>query len=58
MYIGLREIDTDKNEAIINFGNNPSGNSGNGDMLRFVFTAAPGNGLASTNDGFEIADMN
>ncbi len=29
----------------------------NGDLLRFVFTAAPGNGLASTNDGFELARM-
>src|SRR5690554_805483 len=57
MYVGLRRIAADRNEAIINFGNNPSGNSGNGHLLRFVFTAAPGNGLASTADGFEIARM-
>src|SRR5690554_219363 len=48
MYVGLREIGFDRNEAIINFGNNPSSNGGNGDQLRFVFSAAPGNGLAST----------
>lgn len=57
MYVGLRKISLDKHEAIINFGNNPSINPGNGDLLRFVFTAATGNGRASTNDGFELARM-
>ncbi|RFC55055.1 tail fiber domain-containing protein [Brumimicrobium aurantiacum] len=57
MYIGLREIANDRNEAIINFGNNPSSNPANGDNLRFVFTAAPNNGIASTQNGFEIARM-
>ena len=60
MYVGLRRLSSDRNEAIINFGNNPSsngGNGGNGDQLRFVFSAAPGNGIASSNDGFEIARM-
>ena len=57
MYVGLRRLAADRHEAIINFGNNPSSNPGNGDNIRFVFTAAPGNGLASGADGFEIARM-
>ena len=57
MYVGLRELANDRNEAIINFGNNPSSNPQNGDLLRFVFTGAPGNGLASGLNGFEIARM-
>ncbi len=57
MYIGLRKIEHDIHEAIINFGNNPSSNPDRGDNLRFIFTAAPNNGLASTQDGFEIARM-
>lgn len=57
MYVGLKEVASDRTEAIISWGNNPSANSNNGDLLRFVFTAAPGNGLASTADGFELARM-
>lgn len=47
MYIGLRNTDNDENEAIISFGNNPSINTNNGDRMRFVFTAAPNNGIGS-----------
>ena len=53
MYVGLRSIGIDANEAIINWGNNPSNAPTNADRLRFVFTAAPGNGIASSNDGLE-----
>lgn len=57
MYIGLRNIAGDQNEAIINWGNNPSTAPFNADRLRFVFTAAPGNGIASGVNGLEIARM-
>ena len=57
MYVGLKEIGPDLNEAIINWGNNPSNSPLQSDRLRFVFTAAPGNGIASTVNGLEIARM-
>lgn len=55
MYVGLRTIDNDQNEAIISFGNNPTNNPNFADRMRFVFTAAPGNGIASTQFGLELA---
>ncbi len=57
MYVGLKEIQNDQTEAIINWGNNPSSSPTNADRLRFVFTAASGNGSASGVDGLQIAHM-
>lgn len=57
MYVGLKNIGPDQNQAIISWGNNPSQQVGNVDRLRFIFTAAPGNGIASTQDGLEVARM-
>jgi len=59
MYVGLRRISDDINDAIINWGNNPSIQPSLVDRLRFVFTA-PTNIIgvnASGNDGLEIARM-
>jgi len=57
MYVGLDSTGTgDQWDAIINWGNNPS-NTNDGDRLRFVFTAAPSNGTASSQNGLEIARM-
>jgi flagellar hook assembly protein FlgD len=56
MYVGLKSINPnnpDKNDAIINWGNNPA-NTPNGDRLRFVFTAATSIGVtASGAEGLE-----
>ncbi|MFB6306140.1 MAG: hypothetical protein ABEH43_03980, partial [Flavobacteriales bacterium] len=60
MYVGLRQIGghNDSNEAIINWGNNPT-NSRNGDRLRFVFTSdvSGSNINAKSEEGLEIARM-
>ncbi|MDD2385377.1 MAG: hypothetical protein PHP52_01185, partial [Bacteroidales bacterium] len=60
MYVGLRRRDitqSDRNEAIINWGNNPTTET-SFDRLRFVFTANAFVGLpASEEDGLEIARM-
>lgn len=56
MYVGLWQLGPDHADAIINWGNNPIGN-GFADRLRFVFTAAPGNGQASQQNGLETARM-
>jgi hypothetical protein len=53
MYVGLDSVDTDQYDAIINWGNNPA-NTPNGDRLRFIFTASPGNGTASGQTGLEV----
>ena len=60
MYVGLRSTnDINVHDAIINWGNNPNGTSGQGtDRLRFVFTALIGGGFAASGtDGLEIARM-
>ncbi len=57
MYVGLKEVAPDRNEAIISWGNNPSNNPFNADKLRFIFTGAPNNGPASTVNGLEIGRM-
>jgi len=61
MYVGLRRRDNtqmDRNEAIINWGNNPTTQQGSFDRLRFVFTANAFVGLlASGEDGLEVARM-
>lgn len=58
MYVGLRERDSDVNEAIINWGNNPATQPSSFDRLRFVFTANAFTGLpASGTEGLEIARM-
>ncbi|HOZ52980.1 MAG TPA: tail fiber domain-containing protein, partial [Chitinophagaceae bacterium] len=59
MYVGLQYNDVfDKNDAIINWGNNPTTQPTSYDHLRFVFTANAFVGLpASGEDGLEIARM-
>ncbi len=63
MYIGLREFKSDSSAAIINWGNNPSGEHGPlgniGDKLMFIFTAATNNnnGIAAGYNGIEVARM-
>jgi hypothetical protein len=59
MYVGLKNISSDKNEAIINWGNNPSSNPSSGDVLRFLFTAAnnSANGISATTNGLEMMQM-
>jgi len=57
MYVGLRKVNLDQHEAIINWGNNPSSNPSNGDVMRFLFTAAPSNGISSTANGLEIMQL-
>ncbi len=58
MYVGLRDISPDRRDAIINWGNNPTGFPAIADRLRFVFTASTGLGApASGFDGLEIARM-
>lgn len=57
MYVGLKNISAGGTEAIINWGNNPSNNLNQGDRLKFIFTAAPSNGNASTANGLEISRM-
>lgn len=57
MYVGLRKVNLDQHEAIINWGNNPSSNPSNGDVMRFLFTAAPSNGISSTPNGLEIMQL-
>ncbi len=55
MYIGLKNIDGERTEAIINFGNDPSQFT-NGDRMRFIFTGAvvATNGISSGADGLEL----
>jgi hypothetical protein len=56
MFIGLKREDVDKNDAIINWGNNPMG--ARVDRLRFIFTSPMNTTLNSANiDGLEIARM-
>jgi len=58
MYVGMRRVDTDVADAIINWGNNPTTQPAWADRLRFVFTA--GTALtcpAAGDDGLEIARM-
>lgn len=57
VYVGLKNITPDRNEAIINWGNNPSSNLFNGDIMRFIFTAAPGNGISSGISGLELMQL-
>jgi len=58
MYIGLKHEGIDRNDAIINWGNNPLSQVNSADRLRFVFTSYPALGLpASGDDGLEIARM-
>ena len=53
MYVGLRQVGFDANQAIINWGNNPAG--GTFDRMLFVFTAAAPAGVqASGINGLEI----
>lgn len=59
MYVGLYDTDNiDVNDAVINWGNNPTTQPGDADRLRFIFTAYPDLGLpASEDEGLEIARM-
>jgi hypothetical protein len=58
MYVGLRQLGTDRHDAIINWGNNPTTQPQLVDRLRFVFTAYTNVGVfASGTEGLEIARM-
>ena len=57
MYVGIKPTTVnDVSDAVIDWGNNPS-NIGNGDRMKFIFTAAAGNGNASGPNGLEVARM-
>ncbi len=58
MYVGLKNDGLDKNDAIINWGNNPTTQANSADRLRFIFTSYPTLNLAaSAQEGLEIARM-
>lgn len=59
LYIGLKDEGNDRKDAIVNWGDNPSGSTG-ADNLRFVFTSSQAvpSAVGSGAEGVEIMHMN